>query len=344
MPSTPIGASTFAARRNWLDSLVAGGRLPGAQLQRARRALALIPDGALWQRLIATVLAGSGIALWAAALVFTVAFNWDALGHFSRFALVETCIALCVAATLWRGVDHAAGEALLIAACLGVGALLALFGQTYQTGADPWSLFFVWALLLLPWLLAARRAAAWILWIVVANLALGLYCEQVLGHARWMRLLRHFDASALLALALNGALLVAFERLRWLGGAGLQRAVPRLLALLTLTAAAAVLVAWIVTPAGRSDGIVAGAAGALAAAVALAAMVRVYLLRRDLVILSAAALATISVGYAILTRMLELGDAFGFFTLSAGYWIGMITGAVVLLRGIGVDGTAKGEP
>ena len=35
-------------------------------------------------------------------------------------------------------------------AMLGMGALFAYFGQTYQTGADPWQLFALWAALSLP--------------------------------------------------------------------------------------------------------------------------------------------------------------------------------------------------
>ena len=46
-----------------------------------------------------------------------------------------------------------AGKAALLAASLFVGALLALIGQIYQTGADTFEMFAAWAALILPWVL-----------------------------------------------------------------------------------------------------------------------------------------------------------------------------------------------
>ena len=58
-----------------------------------------------------------------------------------------------------------------LAALLATGALFAYFGQTYQTGADPWQLFALWALLTLPLALAARSDALWLPWCLVAMAA-----------------------------------------------------------------------------------------------------------------------------------------------------------------------------
>jgi uncharacterized membrane protein len=62
-----------------------------------------------------------------------------------------------------------------------LGGLLALIGQTYQTGADTWELFTLWAALALPWAFAGRHAAVWLLWIAVANIALGLWADTMGG-------------------------------------------------------------------------------------------------------------------------------------------------------------------
>ncbi len=53
--------------------------------------------------------------------------------------------------TLRLGPECTPGKAALLLATLLLGVFLALFGQTYQTGADPWQLFANWALLILPW-------------------------------------------------------------------------------------------------------------------------------------------------------------------------------------------------
>ncbi|MCL1477646.1 MAG: DUF2157 domain-containing protein [Marinobacter sp.] len=69
------------------------------------------------------------------------------------------------------------GKVALLSTGLLLGGLLALFGQTYQTGADPWQLFFVWMLLLTPFALIGRFAPLWVLWAVLVNLALTLYFQ-----------------------------------------------------------------------------------------------------------------------------------------------------------------------
>ncbi len=68
----------------------------------------------------------------------------------SRLALLELPL-LAMLLVLWRKpLADTPRQALLLALALNIGALLALVGQTYQTGADPWQLFATWALLLLP--------------------------------------------------------------------------------------------------------------------------------------------------------------------------------------------------
>ena len=68
----------------------------------------------------------------------------------------------------------------MIAASVLAGGLLAVVGQVYQTGADAFELFIAWTILILPWVLASRSAAHWLLWLVVGYAALGLYGEQVM--------------------------------------------------------------------------------------------------------------------------------------------------------------------
>jgi len=69
-------------------------------------------------------------------------------------------------------------------ALLGIGALFAYFGQTYQTGADPWQLFALWALLGLPLCLGARSDVLWAPWALVVVTAISLWTHARLGH-RW---------------------------------------------------------------------------------------------------------------------------------------------------------------
>lgn len=149
-----------------------------------RRALAIAgvtPDGAAWVRFASALTLWLGVVLLAASVVFFFAFNWDALGRFGKFALLEVLWIAAVAMAVFTGIERAPGKAALLGAALLTGAWLALIGQTYQTGADPYELFGVWAALILPWVIAARFAPLWILTLVLVNLAVTLYFQAFRG-------------------------------------------------------------------------------------------------------------------------------------------------------------------
>lgn len=126
-----------------------------------------------------------GVAVLAAALgglglIFWIAANWDTLGRFGRFALLQgTVLVMCLGA-LWR---PAARAPLGLMALLAIGGLFAYFGQTYQTGADPWQLFALWAVLALPLCLGVRSDVAWAPWSLVAMTAISLWMHAHAGHS-----------------------------------------------------------------------------------------------------------------------------------------------------------------
>jgi uncharacterized membrane protein len=125
--------------------------------------------------------AALGAALFGLGVVFWVAANWQHWGRMPRFALLQgALLAFSVGAALrpdWR-------TPLAVAAFLTLGGLLAFFGQTYQTGADPWSLFAVCAALALPLCGVARRDALWAAWGLVALTGVSLWQRTWQG-ASW---------------------------------------------------------------------------------------------------------------------------------------------------------------
>ena len=118
----------------------------------------------------------AGVLSVAAGVVFWVAANWGALGVFGRFALVQGVLLAAVAVALWRPPPHAVGRHALLLAFIVTGALFALFGQTYQTGADVYELFLSWSLLGLLLVIAAQWSVPWAAWMLVLNVALALFC------------------------------------------------------------------------------------------------------------------------------------------------------------------------
>lgn len=124
--------------------------------------------------LLAAGLGGFGLVMWVAA-------NWGALGRAGQFALLQGWV-LLTALAAWRSAALRTPMGLLC--LLGTGALFAYYGQTYQTGADAWQLFALWAVLTLPLCLGVRSDVLWFPWVVVTCSAISLWAYAHTGH-RW---------------------------------------------------------------------------------------------------------------------------------------------------------------
>ena len=122
-----------------------------------------------------------GAALLGMGLICWVAANWEDLGRMGRFALLQGVFA---ATCLGAFAVPKARVPLLLLALLSIGGLFAYFGQTYQTGADPWQLFALWAVLALPLCLVARSDVLWTPWMLVLATAAALWM-QAHAHNSW---------------------------------------------------------------------------------------------------------------------------------------------------------------
>ena len=159
----------------------AAERIAAANLRRALEIGGVLPDRTRWRRFLDQLLLWLGVVMVAASVIFFLAYNWHDLGRYAKFALTEGMIVAALAVLWWQGLERIGGKAALLAAALFTGALLALIGQTYQTGADTFELFAVWAVAILPWALLARLPALWVLWLALANLAVVLYFQAFRG-------------------------------------------------------------------------------------------------------------------------------------------------------------------
>lgn len=161
------------------------------------------PTRAEGLRFLANCLRIAGILSLASAMVFFVAANWSRIGIFGRFILVEILLVACAAVALWKPPPSSAGRGALFLAFIATGVLLALFGQTYQTGADVYELFLTWTLLGLPLVMLARWSVASAAWVLVLNAMLLLYCGwQPAGGMLWALLGQsHFSPARILLAA-----------------------------------------------------------------------------------------------------------------------------------------------
>ncbi|GAA3961428.1 DUF2157 domain-containing protein [Allohahella marinimesophila] len=144
-----------------------------------------MPSPRDWHVFIDRLLLAFGSLALAFSLLFFIAYNWNGFGRLAHFALVEAALVVTVGLYWWlagrHGALHTAPRLMLLLASLLLGVLLALYGQTYQTGADSWQLFATWAGLMLPWTLLGRSNVLWLAWFALFNLTLVLYFQAFDG-------------------------------------------------------------------------------------------------------------------------------------------------------------------
>lgn len=175
------------------------------------------PDGAAtprsWREFLGRLTVWAGVLALSTGLVCLVAANWDGMSKWERIGLAWLTL---VASSLFAWWSHARDgrslrtEGAVFLAGTVLGALLALIGQTYQTGADTWQLFAWWAVLLLPWVIGAPGTAVWLLWGLVANVSLWLWGD-VAGFWGYYGVSRGMLLNAVVQGGFNLALLFAWE-------------------------------------------------------------------------------------------------------------------------------------
>jgi uncharacterized membrane protein len=220
MPSDPLD---IPATRHHLYVLAQANHLTPAALEYALRMIGALPNAYAWRRFIDQALLLLGTALLSAGVIFFFAYNWANMSYFAKFGLLEVGVLTLVSFVAWRGLDNLSGKTTLLAASLLLGVLLAVYGQAYQTGADAFTLFLSWALLIVPWVLLGAFASLWLLLWGLFNLSLILYWGQVMDPSAQLRILLF-----LFLFVLNGMALLAWEvafklGVSWLQGSWLGR-------------------------------------------------------------------------------------------------------------------------
>lgn len=313
--------------RSQIIALVEKEAIPAGKIRDALVLAKVTPDGNGWRTFIDSLFLYLGGLALAVAAMFFIAYNWVDIGRFAKFGMVEGFMVLAIVSYCKFAKHPVANKVVLLVATISLGVLLALYGQTYQTGADPWQLFFNWALLMLPWALIGRFPAIWIVWIVLMNFSLVLY-HQTFGGAIW--LIFSTDTGMLwLTFFFNTLVLIAWEILAhtwaWLS----ERWAIRLLA---------VGVGVPITGLVFYDVFSQNDVNALASLVWVIWLVTVYVMYRkirpDLFMLAGSFLSVITVIVGFLGKnMLQDGEAGSFLFLTA-VVIGLGTGSALWLKNV----------
>ncbi|WP_427938043.1 GDYXXLXY domain-containing protein [Achromobacter marplatensis] len=279
-----------------------------------------------WRQFLARSTLWLGVLLLGSAAICWVAANWQDMTKVQRFAGTQGLLAIAALAAAWAGlrlratpgVRRSIPGALLALAGILLGALLALLGQTYQTGADTWELFAWWAVLLLPWALAAASQAVWLLWILVLNVAAALWLGERMFS--WLSVFGASDTITLVMAGLNLVLLLGWELAahRWRASTLIG---PRILAALVVSALVMSLM-FVGFVFGREQGV--GGIAWLAVTVGLGFYYQ--RVRRDLIILAMLAAGVICVSLRFVGEWL--------LRLEPGVWAALPLAALLMAEAV----------
>ncbi|MEN8218868.1 MAG: DUF2157 domain-containing protein [Pseudomonadota bacterium] len=208
---------------NTLYSLARANQLTASALEYSLRRIGIIPDAKAWRKFIDNLLLLLSTTLLLVGIIFFFAYNWADLNHFAKFGLLQASLLTLAVFASWRGLERLEGKVALLATAVLLGTLLAVYGQTYQTGADAFSLFMTWAILIIPWVLLGTFAPLWLLLLVLLNLSLILYYGQVINppshgpHTELFLLLFMLNGTAMLVWENVQLRSIAWLRGHWLG-------------------------------------------------------------------------------------------------------------------------------
>ncbi|MGX9938916.1 DUF2157 domain-containing protein [Acinetobacter pseudolwoffii] len=118
-----------------------------------------------------------GLALIAISIIYLLAANWWMLPKFVQLFMPQVLLLGSALLSVHFAAREKLRQSLDTVSGLMLGLSLAVIGQIYQTGADSYQLFLLWALLLLPWLYRPN-IGVFALFCVVSQLALYFYFKQ----------------------------------------------------------------------------------------------------------------------------------------------------------------------
>lgn len=184
-----------------------------------------------WHWLLRVLLLALGLGFLASGILFFFAYNWADIPKFGKLTLAGLAVCIPVVLALLSSFSNLVRKGLVTTAAFLVGPFFGVFGQVYQTGANAYDLFFAWGVFIIAWVIAVDFAPLWLLFIILLNVTLSLYAEQVATDWSYgFTMLMHFGLNALAT-----ALALAKGYLR--PGSGYPDWLPKVLALGAVVAA-----------------------------------------------------------------------------------------------------------
>ena len=180
------------------------------ELEEAYRLTGKTADLKQWHRFLNSALLSLGGAFLVAGIFFFFAWNWDQIGRLTKFGSIGVLILGAALYAIWKQLDTLPAKISLSASAALIGVLFSVMGQEYQSPADYWVLFALWALFSAGWVIIGRFSPLWFGWFALVNLTTYLWLDQSGGLNFFQNDSRFLFNLNLIAL-LNGGILLAWE-------------------------------------------------------------------------------------------------------------------------------------
>ncbi|MBC8109890.1 MAG: DUF2157 domain-containing protein [Verrucomicrobia bacterium] len=132
-----------------------------------------------WKRFLKLFFMGFGVCFTALGIIFFFAYNWNDLPKFVKIGMTEVLIITTTALVLFSKINTTIKNIILTGTSVLVGALFAVFGQVYQTGASAYDFFLGWTVFITLWVIVSNFAPLWLVFLTLLNTTFILYAQQV---------------------------------------------------------------------------------------------------------------------------------------------------------------------
>lgn len=188
--------STKSSRREIYANSTEGNRQEVETLLQSN----VYADKDQWKRFLNLSLPALGVSLLVSGIIFFFAYNWAELSAFVKLGLMEGVLAATVALVLFTPWSQSTKQIILTGASFLVGALFAVYGQVYQTGANAYEFFLGWTLFVTLWTIASGYPPLWLVWIGLVHITIHLYCQQMLSYDDELYYILHNTQTLILAI------------------------------------------------------------------------------------------------------------------------------------------------
>lgn len=138
------------------------------------------PSNEAWMKFIRLSLLVMGVGFLTAGVGFFFAYNWDALHKFAKLGIIQFITLATASAWFVKKWPPLVRNISLTSSAALVGVLFAVYGQVYQTEAMAYDLVRNWWMVVTPMALVGGFAPLTLLWVILMNVTIGAYHEQVL--------------------------------------------------------------------------------------------------------------------------------------------------------------------